>query len=309
MTHVARALPVRIFQATRSPGRSIRDAFERRPTECGKTGNNIVVAIGKAALPMLEPSRCPLQRGSAVPLSPRGSIRGIDYFTRAAPYQTRISSIRPRSVALNCMAGPARPESFSLSAAAQSAMFDACHLTSTSPSRARSVLPGSGRLGRDIAEFQHREKHFFAVKGGRAGPPPRRPRPLAVGFGDVATRYLDELAPAPRYRHTTGRMPQRLGFAIICAEHCPRAIRREFFPHPPTVRPHLNQAPLETCLSRGGGQTSKPARPRPAAIWPTTDHRQRLDVGLPGRRPATCLDHSVVYGGSTGSLSCSMWAS
>jgi glycerate 2-kinase len=157
------------------------------------------IAVGKAALPMLETlaSRLPYPLAGGVccgPLLPSARLSGIDYYSGGHPLPNQ-DSFRSARAALQRLndTGP-RDFIFFLISGGGSAMFELpldAHITLAETQVLYQALVGSGAT---IAEINIVRKHFSAVKGGRlacAAPGSGR---CSLLVSDVAPRYLDALA-------------------------------------------------------------------------------------------------------------------
>jgi glycerate 2-kinase len=166
------------------------------------------IAVGKAALPMLETlaSRLPYSLTSGVccgPLLPSNRLRGIDYYSGGHPLPNQ-DSFRSARAALKLLqgAGP-RDFVFFLISGGGSAMFELpldAQITLAETQVLYQALVGSGAT---IAEINTVRKHFSAVKGGRLAAAAPFSGRCSLLLSDVAPRYLDALASGPTLPDTS----------------------------------------------------------------------------------------------------------
>jgi glycerate 2-kinase len=157
------------------------------------------IAVGKAALPMLETfaSRLPYPLAGGVccgPVLPSDRLSGIDYYTGGHPLPNE-DSFRSAQAALRLLqaAGP-RDFIFFLISGGGSAMFELpldANITLAETQVLYKALVGSGGT---IAEINTVRKHFSAVKGGRLAAAAPNSGRCSLLLSDVAPRYLDALA-------------------------------------------------------------------------------------------------------------------
>jgi glycerate 2-kinase len=157
------------------------------------------IAVGKAALPMLETlqSRLPYRLAGGVccgPLIPSTRLSGIDYYAGGHPLPNQDSFRSARAaLQLSNETGP-RDFVFFLISGGGSAMFELPldgNITLTETQVLYQALVGSGAT---IAEINTVRKHFSAVKGGRLAAAASRSGRCSLLVSDVAPRYLDALA-------------------------------------------------------------------------------------------------------------------
>jgi glycerate 2-kinase len=166
------------------------------------------IAVGKAALPMLETlaSRLPYSLTGGVccgPLLPSDRLRGIDYYSGGHPLPNQ-DSFRSARAALKLLqgAGP-RDFVFFLISGGGSAMFELpldAQITLEETQVLYQALVGSGAT---IAEINTVRKHFSAVKGGRLAAAAPGSGRCSLLLSDVAPRYLDALASGPTLPDTS----------------------------------------------------------------------------------------------------------
>jgi glycerate 2-kinase len=157
------------------------------------------IAVGKAALPMLETlaSRLPYPLAGGVccgPTLPSVRLSGIDYYTGGHPLPNE-DSFRSAQAALQLLqnAGP-RDFVFFLISGGGSAMFELpldSKITLEETQVLYKALVGSGGT---IAEINTVRKHFSAVKGGRLAAAAAGSGRCSLLLSDVAPRFLDALA-------------------------------------------------------------------------------------------------------------------
>jgi glycerate 2-kinase len=157
------------------------------------------IAVGKAALPMLETlqSRLPYRLAGGVccgPLFPPTRLSGIDYYAGGHPLPNQDSFRSARAaLQLSNETGP-RDFIFFLISGGGSAMFELPldeNITLVETQVLYQALVGSGAT---IAEINTVRKHFSAVKGGRLAAAASRSGRCSLLVSDVAPRYLDALA-------------------------------------------------------------------------------------------------------------------
>ena len=157
------------------------------------------IAVGKAALPMLETfvSRLPYPLAGGVccgPLLPSARMSGIEYYAGGHPLPNQ-DSFRSAQAALQLLqsAGP-RDFIFFLISGGGSAMFELpldSNIRLEETQVLYQALVGSGGT---IAEINTVRKHFSAVKGGRLAAAAPGSGRCSLLVSDVAPRYLDALA-------------------------------------------------------------------------------------------------------------------
>jgi glycerate 2-kinase len=166
------------------------------------------IAVGKAALPMLETlaSRLPYPLAGGVccgPVLPSAWLRGIDYYAggHPLPNQDSFASAQAALTLLNDT-GP-RDFIFFLITGGGSAMFELPldpNITLAETQVLYQALVGSGAT---IAEINTVRKHFSAVKGGRLAAAAPGSGRCSLLLSDVGPRYLDALASGPTLPDTS----------------------------------------------------------------------------------------------------------
>jgi glycerate 2-kinase len=157
------------------------------------------IAVGKAALPMLETlaSRLPYPLAGGVccgPALPSARLSGIDYYSGGHPLPNE-DSFRSAQAAVRLLqaSGP-RDFIFFLISGGGSAMFELpldSKITLEETQALYKALVGSGGT---IAEINTVRKHFSAVKGGRLAAKAAASGRCSLLLSDVAPRFLDALA-------------------------------------------------------------------------------------------------------------------
>jgi glycerate 2-kinase len=249
---------------------SIPAAFARRPPD-PENKLTCVVAIGKAALPMLEAFPVtPLAGICCAPVLPDHRMPGIDYFTGGHPLPT-MDSFAAASAALALLRGLGPTDRvFFLISGGASAMFELPLDQRISLADTRVLYQALVGSGATIAEINTVRKHFSAVKGGRlAAATPAQRHSLLVS--DVAPRYLDALASGPTLQDTSTVADCH---SVLDRYHLrakfPSAIQ-EFFRDPPPT-PHLHPAPVETLLSSADLEAAAAAAARALGYHVVTDN-------------------------------------
>ncbi len=223
---------------------SIPAAFARRfPAELPPYERVYAIAVGKAALPMLEALPVAVDGGvCCAPILPSKRLPQVEYFVGGHPL-TNEDSFASARAALHLMRQTTeRDLVFFLISGGGSAMFELPLDPQVSLDDMRALYRALVGCGAAIAEINTVRKHFSAVKGGRlaaAGPAQR----FTFLVSDVAPRFLDALASGPTLPDTSTLEEY---FAIVerygLARHFP------FLAHPAKT-PQLDAARVETLLS------------------------------------------------------------
>jgi glycerate 2-kinase len=214
-----------------------------------------VVALGKAALPMLETlcSRLPFAFAGGIccaPLLPGERLPGIDYYAGGHPLPNQ-DSFASAAAALRLLhATSARDFVFFLISGGGSAMFESPldpHISLDDTRALYQALVGSGGT---IAEINTVRKHFSAVKGGRLAAAASRAARFSWLVSDVAPRFLDALASGPTLPDSsTVAECREIVHRYHLEERFTQAVRA-FFDDPLLPEtPALAHAPVETLLS------------------------------------------------------------
>jgi glycerate 2-kinase len=237
---------------------SIAAAFDRRfPTAFpfAEYQQIYAVALGKAALPMLEALRArlpkPLDGGVCCgPVLPSNREAGVEYYTGGHPLPNEDSFASARAALRLLRQMGERDFVFFLISGGGSAMVELPLDERISLEETRALYKALVGSGATIAEINTVRKHFSAVKGGRLAAAAGRAGRFSLLLSDVAPRYLDALASGPT-------LPDSSTVAE-CREIVDRYHLRERFT--PAVRaffdgpdlsetPALTDAPIETLLS------------------------------------------------------------
>jgi glycerate 2-kinase len=157
------------------------------------------VAVGKAALPMLETLRSrlpyPLAGGiCCAPVVPVKRIDGIEYYTGGHPLPNEDSFASARATLKLLERATARDLVFFLISGGGSAMFELPLDESISLEETRGLYKALVGSGGTIAEINAVRKHFSAVKGGRLAAAVSHAAQFSLLLADVAPRYLDALS-------------------------------------------------------------------------------------------------------------------
>ncbi len=213
------------------------------------------VALGKAALPMLETlrSRLPFAFAGGVccaPLLPAERIPGIDYYAGGHPLPNQ-DSFASAAAALRLLhATSARDFVFFLISGGGSAMFELPMDPNISLEDTRALYQALVGSGATIAEINTVRKHFSAVKGGRLAAAASRAARFSWLVSDVAPRFLDALASGPTLPDSSTVAECR---EIVHRYHLEERFTpavRAFFDDPALPEtPALAHAPVETLLS------------------------------------------------------------
>jgi len=185
------------------------------------------IAVGKAALPMLETlaSRLPYPLAGGVccgPLLPSARLGGIDYYAGGHPLPNQ-DSFRSARAALHLLNGASpRDFVFFLISGGGSAMFELpldLKITLAETQVLYQALVGSGAT---IAEINTVRKHFSAVKGGRLAAAAALSGRCSLLVSDVAPGSLDALASGPTLPDSST--------VVECRDILDRYALRERFP-------------------------------------------------------------------------------
>jgi glycerate 2-kinase len=213
------------------------------------------VAVGKAALPMLDALRAhvphPLAGGvCCAPLLPEERISAIDYFTGGHPLPNQDSFASAcRAVSL-LRETSAQDFVFFLISGGGSAMFELPLNPDISLEETRVLYQALVGSGATIAEINTVRKHFSAVKGGRLAASAPQAAKLSLLVSDVAPRFLDALASGPTLpdSSTVAQCREILERYALYERFTPAL--RSFFASPELPEtPRLSGGPVETLLS------------------------------------------------------------
>jgi glycerate 2-kinase len=213
------------------------------------------IAVGKAALPMLETLRTRLPHTLAggvccAPVPPAERVSGVDYYTGGHPLPNQ-DSFASACAALHLLQQTTdRDLVFFLISGGGSAMFELPLDPRISLQETQGLYQALVGSGATIAEINTVRKHFSAVKGGRLAAAAGQATKFSLLIADVAPRYLDALASGPTLPDTST--------VAECREILDRYGLRErfspgvraFFDNPDLPEtPALAAAPVETLLS------------------------------------------------------------
>jgi hydroxypyruvate reductase len=213
------------------------------------------VAVGKAALPMLETLRARLPHALAggvccAPVLPSEPVSGVDYYAGGHPLPNQDSFASACTALRLLRQAGARDFVFFLISGGGSAMFELPLDPRISLEETQALYQALVGSGATIAEINTVRKHFSAVKGGRlaaaAGPAAR----FSLLVSDVAPRYLDALASGPTLpdSSTVAECREILHRYRLGERFTPGV--RAFFDDPDLPEtPALPVAPVETLLS------------------------------------------------------------
>jgi glycerate 2-kinase len=157
------------------------------------------VAIGKAALPMLETLRSrlpyPLAGGiCCAPVLPVKRIAGVEYYTGGHPLPNEDSFASARAALDLLQRATSRDFVFFLISGGGSAMFELPLDERISLEETRGLYKALVGSGGTIAEINAVRKHFSAVKGGRLAAAVPHAAKFSLLLADVAPRHLDALS-------------------------------------------------------------------------------------------------------------------
>jgi glycerate 2-kinase len=157
------------------------------------------VAVGKAALPMLETlrSRLPYDLAGGIccaPVLPVKRISAVEYYSGGHPLPNEDSFASARATLQVLQATTARDLVFFLISGGGSAMFELPLDERISLEETRQLYQALVGSGGTIAEINTVRKHFSAVKGGRLAAAAPHAARFSLLLADVAPRYLDALS-------------------------------------------------------------------------------------------------------------------
>jgi glycerate 2-kinase len=157
------------------------------------------VAVGKAALPMLETLRARLPHRLAggiccAPVLPAERISGVEYYTGGHPLPNEDSFTSARATLQLLQGTTSRDLVFFLISGGGSAMFELPLDERISLEETRQLYQALVGSGGTIAEINTVRKHFSAVKGGRLAAAAGEAARFSLLLADVAPRYLDALS-------------------------------------------------------------------------------------------------------------------
>jgi glycerate 2-kinase len=230
---------------------SIPAAFERKLKSLPQAADACVIAVGKAALPMLDAlyARASVKAGiCCAPILPATRLPGIAYYTGGHPLPNE-DSFRSAQAALDLLRNqPPGALVYFLISGGGSAMFESPLDPVVSLCETQSFYKTLVGCGAAIAEINVVRKHFSAVKGGRlAAAAPNR---FSVLVSDVAPGHLDALASGPTLEDTSTvkQCLQIIEQYQLLPQFTPAV--RAFFANPDLPEtPKLSEAPIEVLLS------------------------------------------------------------
>jgi glycerate 2-kinase len=237
---------------------SIPAAFDRLnwgPLSLERYARIFAVAVGKAALPMLDALRAHLPHRLAggiccAPLLPEQRIDGIDYFTGGHPLPNEDSFASARRALQLLRETNGRDFVFFLISGGGSAMFELPLDPAISLEETKVLYQALVGSGATIAEINTVRKHFSAVKGGRLAAAAPQAAKLSLLVSDVAPRFLDALASGPTLTDSSTVAQCR---EILDRYHLDERLTpglRAFFARPDLPEtPQLPTGPVETLLS------------------------------------------------------------
>jgi hydroxypyruvate reductase len=237
---------------------SIAAAFDRRfPTAFpfAQYQQIYAVALGKAALPMLEALRARLPRAldggvCCGPVLPSNRDPGVEYYTGGHPLPNEDSFASARAALRLLRQMGERDFVFFLISGGGSAMVELPLDERISLEETRALYKALVGSGATIAEINTVRKHFSAVKGGRLAAAAGRAGRFSLLLSDVAPRYLDALASGPTLPDSSTVAECR---EIVDRYHLRERFTpavRAFFDDPDLPQtPAVSEAPIETLLS------------------------------------------------------------
>jgi glycerate 2-kinase len=237
---------------------SIAAAFDRRFPSAfpfAEYERIYAVALGKAALPMLEALRARLPRAleggvCCGPVLPSNRESGVEYYLGGHPLPNQ-DSFASAAAALQLLRQMGeRDFVFFLISGGGSAMFELPLDERISLEETRALYQALVGSGATIAEINTVRKHFSAVKGGRLAAAAGDAGRFSLLLSDVAPRYLDALASGPTLPDSSTVAQCR---EIVARYHLRERFTpgvRAFFDDPNLPEtPALPEAPVEILLS------------------------------------------------------------
>jgi glycerate 2-kinase len=213
------------------------------------------IAVGKAALPMLDTLRFRLPREldgglCCAPLLPEVRAPRIDYYVGGHPLPNADSFASADAALRLLQNADHRDFIFFLISGGGSAMFELPLDRSITLADTRTLYQALVGSGGTITEINVVRKHFSAVKGGRLTAAAPNPEKFTFLVSDVAPRFLDALSSGPTLPDTSTVAECR---EIIARYHLeerfPPAIARFFADPGLPETPRLQPTPMETLLS------------------------------------------------------------
>ena len=232
---------------------SIPAALARHfPAELPEHDRTYAIAVGKAALPMLQAltARLPLPLDGGVccaPVLPEHREHGVQYYTGGHPLPNEDSFASACAALRLLRQTTTRDLVFFLISGGGSAMFELPLDPRISLDETRTLYQALVGSGATIAEINTVRKHFSAVKGGRLAAAGQARR-ITLLVSDVSPRHLDALASGLTLPDSSTLAECREIIARYgLSERFPAPVR-EFFAEAPET-PQLAAAPVETLLS------------------------------------------------------------
>jgi glycerate 2-kinase len=231
---------------------SIPAAFDRKvhwdSLQLDQYDRVYAIAVGKAALPMLETleSRLPYPLAGGVccgPLLPSDRLSGIDYYSGGHPLPNQDSFASARAALTLLQGAGPRDFVFFLISGGGSAMFELPLDRNITLAETRVLYQALVGSGATIAEINTVRKHFSAVKGGRLAAAAPLTGRCSLLLSDVAPRYLDALASGPTLSDSST--------VVECRDILDRYGLRERFPA--TVRAWFDDPALPETPSLADG--------------------------------------------------------
>jgi glycerate 2-kinase len=213
------------------------------------------VAVGKAALPMLEALRARMPRAldggvCCAPVLPSSQEAGLEYYVGGHPLPNE-DSFASACAALRLLRQMSEQDFvFFLISGGGSAMFELPLDPRISLEETRALYKALVGSGATIAEINTVRKHFSAVKGGRLAAAAGRAGRFSLLLSDVAPRYLDALASGPTLpdSSTVAECREIVDRYHLLERFTPAV--RAFFDDPDLPEtPTLPEAPVEILLS------------------------------------------------------------
>jgi glycerate 2-kinase len=237
---------------------SIGAAFDRRFPSAfpfAQYERIYAVAVGKAALPMLEALRARLPKAldggvCCAPVLPSDREPGVEYFLGGHPLPNQDSFASARAALRLLRQMGERDFVFFLISGGGSAMFELPLDERISLEETRVLYQALVGSGATIAEINTVRKHFSAVKGGRLAAAAGHGGRFSLLLSDVAPHFLDALSSGPTLpdSSTVGQCREIIDRYQL-SERFTRGVQA-FFDDPNLPEtPALTSAPVEVLLS------------------------------------------------------------
>ncbi len=238
---------------------SIAAAFDRKvalpPLHLEKYGHIYAIAIGKAALPMLQTlaDRLPRPLSGGVccaPLLPSERVANVAYFAGGHPLPNEDSFASARAALQLLHNTTERDFVFFLISGGGSAMCELPRNASITLADTQTLYRALVGCGATIAEINTVRKHFSAVKGGRLAAACPLAARMSLLLADVPPQHLDALASGPTLQDSsTVAECQEIIARYKLAERFPATVKAFFADAALPETPTLENAPVETLLS------------------------------------------------------------